>query len=343
MLEELNGDFLQWLRGFYYTAKTGSVRAAAEHMHRSPSAISYQLHALESALHTVLFDRYKKALQITPEGRELLAWTVTTFENLQSMMSSVGGAGGELRGSVFLSATLPFAAMVLDSIASFRGGHPNVNVHLHRALPAEVMRFVNESRVDFGLVGLASLHAPPDMEIFFKSRPLLVCHRDAPWNIPRVPSFADLANLPYIAFSLDGQSSSKDLSFRDSIPEGMLRNAVLTVNNHHLILRLVLKKVGVAFVDEMSFLATTSYGASFAALRTVPLDHLLPNSLYGILLRRQRRLSPQAKALLEDIRSAFLALNTSDCREIWTHLAQQVDVEVKTCRTTRKKSQAPAR
>ena len=30
MIEELNGDFLQWLRGFYFIARTGSVRKAAE-------------------------------------------------------------------------------------------------------------------------------------------------------------------------------------------------------------------------------------------------------------------------------------------------------------------------
>ena len=75
MIPELNGDFLQWLRGFYYVAKTGSVRRAAELMHRNPSTISYQLRSLETELNTVLFDRYKKSLQITPEGKKLLGWT----------------------------------------------------------------------------------------------------------------------------------------------------------------------------------------------------------------------------------------------------------------------------
>ena len=61
MIEELNGDFLQWLRGFYYVAQTGSIRRAAQMMNRNPSTISYQLRSLEEELNTVLFDRYKKA------------------------------------------------------------------------------------------------------------------------------------------------------------------------------------------------------------------------------------------------------------------------------------------
>ena len=46
MIEELNGDFLQWLRGFYYVAQTGSIRRAAQMMNRNPSTISYQIRSL---------------------------------------------------------------------------------------------------------------------------------------------------------------------------------------------------------------------------------------------------------------------------------------------------------
>ena len=120
MIPELNGDFLQWLRGFYYVAKTGSVRRAAELMHRNPSTISYQLRSLETELNTVLFDRYKKSLQITPEGKKLLGWTITTFETLQSMRSAVGTTDGRLQGDIFLGATLPVAIMAVDAIAAFR-------------------------------------------------------------------------------------------------------------------------------------------------------------------------------------------------------------------------------
>ena len=68
MIEELSGDFFQQLRGFYYTAHTGSIRKAAQLMNRNPSTISWQIRQLEQQLNTVLFDRYMKRLRITPEG-----------------------------------------------------------------------------------------------------------------------------------------------------------------------------------------------------------------------------------------------------------------------------------
>ena len=88
MMPELSGDFLQWLC-CCYIAKSGSVRKAAEILDKTPSIISYQLKCLENDLGTVLFDRYKKSLIITGDGKRLLDWAITTFETLQGMRSSV--------------------------------------------------------------------------------------------------------------------------------------------------------------------------------------------------------------------------------------------------------------
>ena len=187
MIPELNGDFLQWLRGFYYVAKTGSVRRAAELMHRNPSTISYQLRSLETELNTVLFDRYKKSLQITPEGKKLLGWTITTFETLQSMRSAVGTTDGRLQGDIFLGATLPVAIMAVDAIAAFRAENPQVNIRIQRALSSEIVQAVKESRLDFGLTGMTALPKQDTMEILLKARPLLVMRKDSIWDIPPSP------------------------------------------------------------------------------------------------------------------------------------------------------------
>ncbi len=192
MIDELNGDFLQWLRGFYWVARTGSVRRAAERMHRNPSTISYQLRSLEQELNTVLFDRYKKSLRITPEGSKLLDWTITTFEALQGMRSSVGSADGELKGTVTIAATLPMATLSVPSIVEFSRRHQGVDLVVERGLSSEVRKAVAESRVDFGLLPVISKPEDDRLEVVFKARPLLVMRRDNPWNIPPVPELADL-------------------------------------------------------------------------------------------------------------------------------------------------------
>ena len=124
MIEELNGDFLQWLRGFYYVAQTGSIRRAAQMMNRNPSTISYQLRSLEEELNTVLFDRYKKASGSLQRAKNFFEWTVYTFETLRGLRSEVGTLNGKLQGTVTFSSNLPFAAQVVGIVSGFGNGTP---------------------------------------------------------------------------------------------------------------------------------------------------------------------------------------------------------------------------
>ena len=296
MIPELNGDFLQWLRGFYYVAKTGSVRRAAELMHRNPSTISYQLRSLETELNTVLFDRYKKSLQITPEGKKLLGWTITTFETLQSMRSAVGTTDGRLQGDIFLGATLPVAIMAVDAIAAFRAENPQVNIRIQRALSSEIVQAVKESRLDFGLTGMTALPKQDTMEILLKARPLLVMRKDSIWDIPPIPTEADLERLPFVIFQTSLEESEQPTPTLQYAARRLQKNTVISVNNYHLIMQFVRCDVGVAI------------GYLVEEKVRIALDHLLPNVLYGILVRRHKHISPQAQALMDALRRHFIEL-----------------------------------
>lgn len=89
MLEQLNGDFIQRLRAFYYAVQTENIRKAAAMMQRHPSTLSYQISCLEKELHTTLFERSKTGLKLTPQGRKLRNWAVRTFENLDELLADV--------------------------------------------------------------------------------------------------------------------------------------------------------------------------------------------------------------------------------------------------------------
>lgn len=325
MIDELNGDFLQWLRGFYWVAKTGSVRRAAERMHRNPSTISYQLRSLEEALNTVLFDRYKKSLRITPEGTKLLDWAITTFEALQSLRASVGSAGGELKGTVTVAAALPIATLSVPSTVAFLRRHPGVELSLERGLSSEVRRRVAESRVDFGLLPVIERPADDHLDVVFKARPLLVMHRDDPWNIPPVPDISDLERLPYVAFANDEDPDDLGYWCRNSgLGDFIQKNAAIRVNNYHLIMRYVWQRLGVAIMDELC-LQATNFGAEWEQIGARPLDHLFPNRFYGILVRRNKHVSPQAQAYMEALHDFFLSLPMLDAETIW-HTARQRSV-----------------
>lgn len=305
MIEELNGDFLQWLRGFYYIVDTGGIRQASERMNRNPSTLSYQLRCLERELDTVLFDRYKKTLRITPEGKKLFEWTVYTFEALRGLRSEVGTVQGKLQGTVAFSSNLPFAAQVIGVVSAFREQHPGVDIKIRRALTYEVVSDVENARVDFGLTGVTRLPKDSTLEELLQARPVLIARKDNPYTLPECPNPDDLRNLPFVSFLSEQMDDTGDPYFGLNLSASpYCGNTVISVNNYHLMLRYVLQGVGVAIMDEMC-LKASSYGTDWSELVSYPLDTFLPTVRYGILVRTHKHLSPQAKGLIESIRQQY--------------------------------------
>lgn len=323
MLEELNGDFLQWLRGFYHVARSGSVRKAAQLMNRNPSTISYQIKCLEEELNVILFDRIKRSLRITEEGKKLLGWTISTFETLQNMRSSVSNADGRLKGTLKMAATLPIMNLAVPAMVRFIQGSPMVEVNIIRGLSYDVQAMVSESEADFGLLPMLRKPREDKLDVIFKARPLLIYPKDNPWHIPPVPSLEDLTRLPYVRFA-PGRSLEGSRCYPEElgIDELVAKNNVITVNNYHLIMRFIWHGLGVGIVDELCFQATR-FGADWDRLGAIPLDHLFPNSLYGILTRKHKRLSPQALELIKCLRTHFLNLHSLDAKEAWLYMRQQ--------------------
>lgn len=306
VIEELNGDFLQWLRGFYHVARTGSVRKAAQLMNRNPSTISYQLRCLERELNVVLFDRYKRAMRITAEGKRLLEWTVSTFETLKGLQASVSNADGSLKGSVAIAATLPVLNLAVPAIVKFRTAYPAVQISLERHIAASVKARVEDSDVDFGLLPAISPMAA--MEVLFRARPLLVWNHDFFGDIRARPDLSDLSALPFIAFAPVHALEYLGYFEHDSrFAELIEKNAVLSVNNNLLMLRFILEGIGAGIMDELC-LRSNLKGNEQNRLACLPLDHLLPVRLYGILSRPNKRMSPQSLELIKFLRAHFMQL-----------------------------------
>jgi len=75
---------LQVLPTFELVAEHLSIKRAAELLHLTPSAVSQQIRALESALGFRLFDRLARALALTPAGVDFAAVVRETLDTYRS-------------------------------------------------------------------------------------------------------------------------------------------------------------------------------------------------------------------------------------------------------------------
>ena len=119
---------LSALRAFDSAARFGSFRAAAEHLHVTPTAISHHVRALEAQLGIALFSRVGRDVALTEDGKRLAQSTQQAFSLLEQ---AVQKAKRGQRQVVRLAAGPIFAARwLMPRISEFWTHHPGIDLEV---------------------------------------------------------------------------------------------------------------------------------------------------------------------------------------------------------------------
>lgn len=106
-------------------SRKGSFAAAADELHRVPSAITYAVQKLEQDLDVTLFNRSGHRAQLTPAGRELLEsgrHLLRAAEELECRVKRIA-TGWETELRIASSDLIPFARLQRLVAEFFDGGH----------------------------------------------------------------------------------------------------------------------------------------------------------------------------------------------------------------------------
>lgn len=113
----VNFDWNQ-AKAFLATAEEGSLSAAARALKLSQSTLSRQVDALEQELGLVLFERVGKGLLLTPSGQALLEQVRAMGDAATRVSLSAAGNSDSIEGSICISASEVYAALVLPPIVA---------------------------------------------------------------------------------------------------------------------------------------------------------------------------------------------------------------------------------
>ena len=123
---------LHTLPSFRTIARTGKLRAAAEELHLTHSAVSQQLRQLESLLGFQLFDRRSQRIVLNAAGAALLRAVEPALDliddGVRSAAATATGAQQRMRVSVLPS----FAQRwLLPRMGDWHAQHPDIGIELH--------------------------------------------------------------------------------------------------------------------------------------------------------------------------------------------------------------------
>ena len=107
---------MEAVRTFVAVARLKSFSAAAEQLHRTTSAISYRIKALEDSVGTPLFVRTTRSVTLTPAGRVLLDKAGQIFKWLQGLPDELRQVGENVEPRF----TLVINNLLYDSDAAAR-------------------------------------------------------------------------------------------------------------------------------------------------------------------------------------------------------------------------------
>jgi LysR family transcriptional regulator, low CO2-responsive transcriptional regulator len=215
---------LRQIAVFEAIARTGSIAAAASEIGLSPSAASMSLKEFETHLGVRLFERTRRRMLLSDEGRPMLEAAKEIL--VRAMDMEAGSLPEDMRGRLRIGAAAPVGNYVLPQLcAAFMQRHPAVRIEL-RVLPSQdAMEGVRNMALDIAFVGA------PVNSSYLEAQPwlrdaLVVC---AAPDHPRAKSHEQpLRALAGEAWLLEKTQSSDRISFTVE--------ALKSLNSLHIVL-----------------------------------------------------------------------------------------------------------
>jgi DNA-binding transcriptional LysR family regulator len=291
------------LETFLAVATYGGFHRAAGALRISQPAVSARISTLEESLGTRLFEREHGKFSLSlagkalrPHAEQLLRQVAIARQAVHEMHPIAGGA-------LPIAASLSICTYLLPEVLKkYQESHPNVIVSVRSGNSAQVLKMVLDGEVDLGIA--RSLNHPEVETIQLRDDPLiLVGHPGHPALARRKLRLEELESMPIISYD----RGSSDWTLMNGLfrRDGLLPNIVLEVETIEACKRMVLRKLGLAFLPQIAVVDELRRG------KLCPLEitdsEPLRRSL-DVILPRRRPLSKSAKELVAGLRDATQAL-----------------------------------
>ena len=290
---------LNQLETFLAVASYGGFHRAAEALHISQPAVSARISALEHSLGTRLFERGPAGFSLSAAGKTLRPHAEQLLRQVAVARQAVHELRPAFGGALPIAASLSICTYLLPEVLkNYQSKHPEVVVSVRSGNSAQVLKMVLDGEVEFGLA--RSLHHPEVETISLRDDPLiLVGHPRHTAMSSRKVRLEEVESLPIISY--DRGSSDWTLTNGLFRRAGLLPNIVLEVETIEACKRMVLRKLGLAFLPQIAVhdeLRRKKLG-TLVITDAEPLRRSL-----DVIVPRRHPLSRNGRTLLSELREA---------------------------------------
>ncbi|SEB10705.1 DNA-binding transcriptional regulator, LysR family [Thiothrix caldifontis] len=281
------------LRTFCVVAQKENITHAADQLHISQPTVSLQIQALEREMGEKLLERRGPSVRLTPEGRILYQLVQPIAAGIDSLKETFAASLGKMeQGELDIAVGQSTALYVLPKyLERFCAAYPGIRINLHNVEGQSGMKKLLEDQVDLAVGPLLQIPDTIVYKPFASFGSILITPEHHPLaELKRKITLEDIG--PY-GLILPPRNMSTwrmvDTVFRQNeVPYSVAMEA----GGWEIVKKYVEMGLGVSIVTEVCLTGNEKIVA-------IPLHDYFPSRSYGLIVRRGKFFTPQAKRFIE--------------------------------------------
>ncbi|MGC9386833.1 MAG: LysR family transcriptional regulator [Hydrogenovibrio sp.] len=258
------------LQVFYTVAKVLSFTKAAETLHMTQPAVTFQVKQLEEFFNTRLFDRTHNKITLTEAGKIVYDYAEKILDHYEKMNSEVRELTGEVTGSLLIGASTTIAEYMLPNLlGAFKRQFEDVNIRLQVGNTDAIVAMVENNMIDLGVVEAPVYNKNLEVEVCRLDEMVLIAPEGHPLSNRDKISIEDVRKYRYISREegsgsrsvIDNYIREQGLSYSDL-------NVVMELGSPEAVKMAVEADVGLAIVSRTTIVKELKLGT----IRALPLD-----------------------------------------------------------------------
>ncbi len=188
------------LQVFYTVARLLSFTKAADALHMTQPAVTFQIRQLEEYFDTRLFDRTHNRISLTDAGQRVYEFADRIFRLYGEMENAVRKMTGEVSGVLLIGASTTIAEYMLPSLlGGFKSEYPDVNIQLKVSNTEGIVSMVEDNTIDLGVVEAPVSNKNLAVEFCRHDQLVAIVPLDHPLAARERVMSAELLDYPYIS------------------------------------------------------------------------------------------------------------------------------------------------
>ncbi len=276
------------LQVFYTVARMLSFTKAAETLHMTQPAVTFQVRQLEDHFNTRLFDRTHNRVTLTEAGRKTYEHAEKIFELYTEMENSVKELTGDVSGTLTLGASTTIAEYMLPALLRrFTDKYSDVNLRLKVSNSEGIVSMVENNMIDLGVVEVPVTNKNLMVEVCRIDQLVVVVPPDHPLGERESVKMDELIPYPFIC--REEGSGTREVIVENMTQLGLDKNSLnicLELGSPESIKGAVEAGMGISILSR----ATLTKELALKSLKAVSLDPPLERAFSFVRQRQKFRL-----------------------------------------------------